>query len=248
MNIKFGDVNYIGLLILIVFLSFFGLILYHFDIYGDMEEEIFEIHYSASFFSSYKLLVGVGFSTLFLGLFFNVFMGGYYEKLKNDIVFRHSLLIFLLRCSIFILSALCFYFSEILFPYPENYIEPEKSLFNLDNIIGLVILLFISISIFKQYKDRNDCLKFSKNKIEFYDNDSGKFEFSPENVKIVANIEKRYESDGKVSSSDIKSFTFNDKNKREIIFDLDSTSLSSRGELIKEELEKLFNVDENFTN
>ena len=77
---------------------------------------------------------------------------------------------------------------------------------------------------------------------------SGKFEFSPENVKIVANIEKRYESDGKVSSSDIKSFTFNDRNKREIIFDLDSTSLSSRGELIKEELEKLFNVDENFTN
>ena len=76
----------------------------------------------------------------------------------------------------------------------------------------------------------------------------GKFEFSPENVKIVANIEKRYESDGKVSSSDIKSFTFNDRNKREIIFDLDSTSLSSRGELIKEELEKLFNVDENFTN
>jgi hypothetical protein len=32
------------------------------------------------------------------------------------------------------------------------------------------------------------------------------------------------------------------------IFDLDSTSLSSRGEVIKEELEKLFNVDENFTN
>ena len=64
----------------------------------------------------------------------------------------------------------------------------------------------------------------------------------------MANIEKRYESDGKVSSSDIKSFTFNDRNKREIIFDLDSTSLSSRGELIKEELEKLFNVDENFTN
>ena len=247
MNIRFNN-GFTILLIAIFFLFSLGLTFYHFGIYLNMDEKLLDLHTSTSFLSTYKVLYGFGFSTLVSGLFFNFIMGGYYEKLKNDIIFRHSLIVFLIRFTLFVLSACFFYFSDTLFPYPENYIEPEESLISLDNFLSLVILLIIFVSIFRQYKDRNDYLKFSKDKIEFFDNDVGKFECIPENIKIIANIEKCYESDGKVKSTDVISFIFFDKTKGETIFNLESTSLDSRGELIKKELNKLFKVEDKFTN
>ena len=247
MNIRFNN-GFIILLIVIFLLFPVGLTFYHFGVSLNMDEKLLNFHTSTSFFSTYKVLYGFGLSTLFSGFFFNFIMGGYYEKLKNEIIFRHSLIVFLMRFTLFVLSACCFYFSETLFPYPENYIEPEESFISFDNFLNLIILIIIFAAIFKQYKDRNDYLKFSKDKIEFFDNDVGKFEFIPENIKIIANIEKSYESDGKVKSTDIKSFIFFDKTKGETIFNLESTSLDSRGELIKKQLNKLFKVEDKFTN
>ena len=122
MSIRFNN-NFIILSVAIFFLFSLGLTFYHFGIRLNMDEKLLDLHTSTSFFSTYKVLYGFGFSTLVSGLFFNFIMGGYYEKLKNDIIFRHSLIVFLMRFTMFVLSACCFYFSDTLFPYPENYIE-----------------------------------------------------------------------------------------------------------------------------